>query len=247
MPSPKGFPDVRGFLPVSMNEWDGHIACILFLQGCNLLCPFCHGWRFVTQKEPLPPIAFETIAQSLQDNEGWIDGAVISGGEPTLAVGLSVLVDWLHREMKLDIKLHTNGTNPRSISMLLAQKLLACLAMDFKAPLTRDAYRKATGIAKLDVEPVRESFRLAGASGIPLEFHTTLCPGVMTLDELKPMAESLAELAPTGRWFLQQYHAGDVLDINSAGTKTWTLNDIEDKLPELLSIFPNIELQGYTG
>ena len=244
MDIPKGLPAVRGFIPVSLNEWDGRIAAVLFLGGCNLHCPYCHGWRFVTKSEEQPEIPAADIGASLESNRGWVDGAVVTGGEPTLAPGLTVLIDWLRGTFSLGVKLHTNGTNPRLVSMLLAQRALDCLAMDYKAPLTRDRYRQATGMPKLDIEPIRETFRMAGAGGIPTEFHTTLCPAVLALDDLKQMAQDLAAMAPGGRWILQQYEPGDVLDEKTAGTQRENLTDIEITADALKSIYPGIEVRG---
>ena len=77
-------PPIKSFLPTSLIEWEGKISCAVFLPGCNFRCPFCHAASLVLHHDQLETIPFQTVADHLAENQGWIDGAVVSGGEATL-------------------------------------------------------------------------------------------------------------------------------------------------------------------
>ncbi|MHC4871375.1 MAG: anaerobic ribonucleoside-triphosphate reductase activating protein [Planctomycetota bacterium] len=233
-------PVIRGFLPTSLNEWPGKISAVLFLQGCNMLCPFCHGWSFVLEPDQMPEIPAGEVFEHLIKKQGWIDGVVISGGEPTLSPSLEHLVDEI---IALDykVKLHSNGLRPEILNDLLRKEKLSCLALDFKSLPENESLSKAAG-KEVSVEAVKKSFEIAGSSGIEIELHTTLCPGIISIEDLKPMAEYLKETVPGGKWFLQQYNSEDVLNIDKAGRQQFSKSDIELTAEELKYIYPDINV-----
>ena len=237
------FPIIRGLVPNSMNEWHGRLAAAVFLQGCNWRCPFCHGWRFVTEPDSLPPIPVDALDDLLSGEAGWIDGVVVSGGEPTLQPHLENLVRLIRRHGAA-VKLHTNGSRPDVVRGLLERNLLECLALDFKAPLTAERLTRSAG-TQVDLEAVRQSVRLGPTHGVECEFHTTLCPACLDLDDLRAMAETLRTEAPQARWIWQQYNPGDVLDPGRAGETQFALPDIASVADELRATGLEIEVRGY--
>lgn len=34
---------IGGYQPVSLCDFAGHVAAVVFTQGCNFRCPFCHN------------------------------------------------------------------------------------------------------------------------------------------------------------------------------------------------------------
>ena len=38
-----------GFQKMTMLDYPGKVACLVFTGGCNLRCPFCHNALLVTQ------------------------------------------------------------------------------------------------------------------------------------------------------------------------------------------------------
>lgn len=216
--------DIRGFLPNSLNEWEGHITAVVFTARCNWRCPYCHGWRLVTEPDALPRIDPEEIFATLEKQRKWIDGVAITGGEPTLQPGLVEFIRDLH-DMEMPVKLETNGTHPEVIEQLLNENLLACLCMDYKAPLD-DRLAKVTCVTEdaTAIEKVKKSFALAAASGIEREYHTTLCPAFIDETVIEEMARALE---PGGLWILQQYETDEVLDVNAAGTERFDVDTLK--------------------
>ena len=217
--------DLRGFIENSLLEWENHLAAVVIAGGCNLRCPYCHSWRYVTGLSDLESLNPQAVFDLLERQKGWIDGVVFTGGEPTLQPGLAEMIAKV-REYGVKIKLHTNGTKPEVVRELLAADQLDCLALDYKAPLD-DRFYAATGIASSSglADAVKETFCLAAESGIDREYHTTLVPKFVDKNALTDMANSLA---PGGLWILQQFEDADCLDPGMSGTVRYSNAELEE-------------------
>jgi pyruvate formate lyase activating enzyme len=198
-------PPIKGFLPSSLIEWEGKVACTLFLPGCNFRCPFCHASHLVLAPEKLETVPLEPILQHLQSNRGWIDGAVLSGGEPTLHDGLIPLIAELRRLVPA-IKLDTNGSLPDVVERLIREGHVDFVAMDVKGPL--EAYERFAGVP-VDCEAIAASIRLLRESGVGHEFRTTVVPGLHTPGDILGIARLLG---PDERLVLQLFAPLNCLD-----------------------------------
>jgi len=163
---------IAGFEKTSFVDYPGKIASVVFTQGCNLSCGYCHNASLIEAKEDFRGILPEEIFRWLSKRKGMIDAVVISGGEPTLQSNLKVFIEEL-KAMKLLVKLDTNGTNPDILRTLIADELLDFIAMDLKAPLNK--YEEITGVGGLELSSIRESVEIIKNSGLAHEFRTTLC------------------------------------------------------------------------
>ena len=85
-------PQVKGLVENSLIEWPGRISTVVFLAGCNFRCPFCHSKGLVSHGQTLESIPFESVRDLLSRRQDWIDGAVVTGGEPTIIAGLDELL-----------------------------------------------------------------------------------------------------------------------------------------------------------
>jgi pyruvate formate lyase activating enzyme len=200
-------PLIRGFIENTLIDWGGRIACEVFLPTCNLRCPFCHAGHLVTHSGELESIPVSAVTECLDRHQGWIDGVVISGGEPTLHAGLTRLIE-IFREHGAQIKLDSNGTHPEVLKSLFSMKLVDAISMDVKAPLD-GRYLKAAGVAELDVKAIRRSIDLIMQSGLEYEFRTTCAPGFIGLPELQDIAR---ELDGAERYYLQEFKPIGCLD-----------------------------------
>lgn len=232
--------DIRGLITNSLVEWEGRVSAVVFTAGCNWRCPYCHGWRFVTEPESLKPFSAQDVFALLDTQKGWLDGIVITGGEATLQPGL---VDFI-RDLKqtgIAVKLETNGTHPEVIEELLGANLLDCLALDYKAPL--DArLQELTGVddTRTALDSVHRAFVMAASSGIEHEYHTTLCPRFVTPETLKEMAQTLED---GGLWVLQQYEPGDILNPDAAGAAPYDSDTLDDLARIAGEHHPNVLLR----
>jgi len=192
-------PPIKGLIENTLIDWEGKIASIIFLPGCNFRCPFCHAGPLVTAPNALETIPFSSFKEFLERQRGWIDGIVISGGEPTLHKSLPELCA-AFREMNLGVKLDTNGSRPEVLSMLLERGLIDSVAMDMKAPLG-EKYLTATG-GKCDIEAVKESIALLIDSDIDYEFRMTVCPAFLDREDV---IQAARDLRGAKRFVLQQF------------------------------------------
>ncbi len=199
-------PPIKGYLPSSLIEWEGKVACAVFLAGCNFRCPFCHASHLVLAAEKLETIPFEPIERNLRDNRGWIDGVVISGGEPTLHDRLTPLIR-AFRRLVPGVKIDTNGSMPHVLEKLIAEGMVDFVAMDIKAPLG-EAYDRSAGVP-VDREAIEASIDLLRESGVGHEFRTTVVPGLHTQAEVVEIARLLG---PNEALVLQQFAPLNCLD-----------------------------------
>ncbi len=188
-----------GFQRLSLLDYPGHLASVLFVRGCNFRCPFCYNPQLVREPEGEGPSTEEILAY-LRRRKGWVDGVVVTGGEPTLYPSLPEFLERIKGE-GLKVKLDTNGSNPELLQELLARGLVDYVAMDVKAPLREEAYRRVAGVP-VSLEAVRRSISLLLSSGIDYEFRTTVVPTLLEEGDLLEIAE---EIRGARRYYLQQF------------------------------------------
>jgi len=214
--------DIRGFIETSFLDWDGKISSVIFLPLCNFSCPFCNNASLLSKIELLPALDPEAIDEFLDKRKSFIDGVVLTGGEPTLQPDLISYIKHL-KSMKFLVKLDTNGTNPQILKELMSEKLLDYVAMDIKAPLD-ERYFKASG-TQVDLNKIRESIKLLMGSGIDYEFRTTVCPA---FHEEKDLIDIAKEIPGAKKYVLQQFVAKDVLDPNLLKIKPYSKEELSD-------------------
>jgi len=176
---------IVGFAKTSLLDWDGMIATTIYLQGCNLRCPFCHNPDLVSVSAEVEEAPWEVIEEYLSENSDFLDGVVVTGGEATLNEDLPELIRKI-RALGLKVKLDTNGTNPDMLEDLIRAGLLDCVAMDVKGPLD-EQYSQVCG-TKVDVEAIKRSIHLIMTSGIDYEFRTTVVPHYLNAGDIERMA-----------------------------------------------------------
>ncbi|MHB8840451.1 MAG: anaerobic ribonucleoside-triphosphate reductase activating protein [Candidatus Aquicultor sp.] len=230
---------VKGLLPLSMLDWEGHLVMTVFTGGCNLRCPFCHNSALVLEHESIPDITPEMIQETLAAKEGWIDGVCITGGEPTMQSNLAGLMRFI-RNLGLKVKLDTNGTRPNILRELLSDGLVDAVAMDIKTGF--DKYRAATAVQNQDfAERVKESIGLlsqAEKEGVlEAEFRTTVVPGFVERDDVIAIAQHLHD-AGARRYFLQQFNPKTVMVANAGFIQPYTSDFLNELAQEATRLVP---------
>ena len=199
-------PEIKGFVEASFCDWDGKVASVVFLPGCNLRCPFCQNGDLILRYHQLPTIDFASVAGHLERNTGWIDGVVITGGEPTITEGLMPLAQEI-KHLGFGVKLDTNGTRPEIIERLIAGGVLDYVAMDIKAPLDH-RYQRAAG-RPVNLKAIRRSIDVVASLGESYEFRTTVVPGLVGEDEVDSISQTIKGAK---RYILQRFVPENSLD-----------------------------------
>ncbi len=198
---------IKGFIENSLIEWEGKIVSIIFLPTCNLRCPYCHAPHLVQTPNDLESIPVDAVIDKIRQNAGWVDGVVVTGGEPTSHKHLDEFLTLL-KDTGVMVRLDTNGTNPRIVEDFIARKLLDCVAMDVKAPLRQEKYEMVSGVP-CNIGDIRESIRIIMESGIEYEFRTTVCPSQLDGDDIEEIARTIQG---AGRYVLQAFRPNHCLD-----------------------------------
>lgn len=193
-----------------MLDWPGRVAVTVFLTGCAYNCPFCHNPGL--KRPTSDPEQFGALHEYIQMRRPWIDGVVITGGEPTEDPGLVGLAEYF-RQQQVPVKLDTNGSNPEVLRTILRRGLVQHVAMDVKATPAR--YAEATGCPDA-AETTRRSMELLVDSGVSHEFRTTAYPGVVEVADLPEIA---ASIKGAQSYVIQQFRPDRTLDPRAASVK----------------------------
>lgn len=170
---------IKGFQKTTLIDYPGHIASIIFLGGCNFRCDYCYNKDLVLNPGTLPGLTPESVLQELSQRKDFIDGVVITGGEPTLYPDLVKLISDI-KTLGLKVKLDSNGYQPTILKNILSSGLVDYIAMDIKGPLAR--YQEITCVP-LAIERIQESIDLLKSGVVPYEFRTTVWKDAFTDNE----------------------------------------------------------------
>lgn len=217
------FPPVGGYLPTSFLDWEGHVAAVVFVIGCNFRCPFCHNVPLATGMAE--GINTRAVLSDIWRRRLFLDGVVISGGEPTLYPNLEELLQWFRNDAQIPVKLDTNGSSPEILDRLVRRGLVDAVAMDVKAP-----WEKYSLLSGVSVEPdrIRSSIELLGSLGISLEFRTTFVPGLLSIEDLRRIR---LQLNGDPRWVVQLFRPEHALDPALRGIAAPSREEIASALP----------------
>ena len=224
-----------GLQKLTLLDFPGSVACIVFTKGCNFLCPFCHNALLVNKVDQAQEIDEDEIISFIKKRTGVLEGVVITGGEPLLHPGLEDFIVRV-RELRYKVKLDTNGSRPEYLKSLVSKGLLDYVAMDIKS--SKDGYSKAAGI-DIDIKKIERSVELLKNGNIPFEFRTTVVKGIHSVNDFEKIAEWLKG---TKKYFLQKYKdSGDIL---GDGCDGFSESEMDEFLKTVKSVIPEAEIRG---
>lgn len=175
---------IGGYVKNSFVDYPGKIACSIFTVGCNMRCWYCHNSHILEKTKLLSNE--EEILGFLESHKSFLDGVVVSGGEPTLQPDLLEFLSKL-KSMGYCVKLDTNGTNFRVLKKAIDNKLVDYVAMDIKAPL--DKYKNITKTDN-DMESIENSIDLLLENKVDYEFRTTFSPD-LSLEDIEEICKRI--------------------------------------------------------
>jgi len=200
---------IKGMIETSLLDWDGKIVSTLYMPYCNFRCPYCQNAGLVLNPDQYETISFEVISDFLLSHRNWIDGVCLTGGEPCFFEDLTEFLEKI-RNLGMQIKLDTNGTFPEALKRVIDMNLIDYVAMDIKAPLTFDAYKKSARIRSKELfDRVRESVNLIVNSGVDYEFRTTVVP---TLHNPEDIVDIAREIEGARKYALQNFSNRETMD-----------------------------------
>jgi len=226
---------IHGLNKLTLLDYPGHMACLIFTGACNYRCPFCHNASLVLNPNSQPAISEEELFVFLQSRKDILEGVCISGGEPTLQADLPEFIRKI-RAMGFHIKLDTNGSRPGILKTLLDEGLLDYVSMDIKnspekylmtigipsgsqnaatfsnkstsSVIGSDTTEDLPGFNNLITASVRQSAELLMQSGISYEFRTTVVKELHSEDDLLTIGKWLNGARA---YYLQSFRDSDTL------------------------------------
>lgn len=206
---------IGGFVRNSLVDWKGKVAAVVFTKGCNFRCGYCHNPSLVLPEliDKEEDIAEKTILDFLAERNNWLDGVVVTGGEPTIHRDLPVLLEEI-KSLGYSVKLDTNGTNPSMLGKIIKNKLADYVAMDIKILPEKTLYGKITGIQITDdiIEKIMASILLLNNTVIEVEFRTTFIPGTHDEATIKLINRLLGDNI---KYKINQYRDGVTIETYS--------------------------------
>ncbi len=196
----------------SLVDYPGKISAVLFFQGCNLCCPWCHNPGLVRgQLEHGIPL--DQALGFIEKRRKVLGAVVLSGGEPTLYKGLPDLIASIKKHHLL-VKLDTNGTRPDVLEKLFQAPSTKpdYIALDLKVSPDRygELAKNHSGLPeKKSGENLRTSGALISRYGINHEFRTLILPNQFITDD---DIDALAQLVDDAPWIFRPFVPGNCLD-----------------------------------
>lgn len=212
----------------SFIDYPGKISAVVFTQGCNFRCPYCHNPELVDANRYGDTIFIGDVYAYLEKRRGKLDAVVISGGEPTLQPDLIAFLKKV-KAMGYLVKLDTNGSRPKVIQEALHENVLDYIAMDIKAPW--DKYSLVAG-SLVNITHIKKSIALLMNSGIAYEFRTTIVNSLLTRTDVMSIAKMIqgAQL-----YVLQKFVPSKHVDQTYMNKSSFTDKEIENLVIELSS------------
>ncbi len=230
---------ILGFIETSLVDWDKKVASVIFLGGCNFNCPFCHNYPLVQDSPKTKPIEWEKIKEKLIKKRKWIDGVVLSGGEPMMhpeIFGLLIKI----KELGFETKIDTNGFFPYPLKEAIELGLVDSVAMDIKTTLD-EKYDKACG-RKMYLVVIERTIKLLKECGIDYEFRTTLVPGIVSPDDIVKIAR---KIAPVKRYAIQQFVPKNARSARFRTKKPYKKEEVDKILPVIKNHAKEVILRGF--
>lgn len=221
---------VVGFIPTGMIDWPGKVASTLFLAGCPMRCPYCHNPDLLDAR-PVPE-SWPALLSHLSLRRGWLDGVVVTGGEPTAAPDILDILEAFAAK-GIPVKLDTNGTSPQMLRCIVDSGLVSYIALDVKT--LPDRYER---IGPRDTgDSVLASIEIVLESEIAHEFRTTVYPPLIGASELP----EIAKLVTGGDLYvLQQLRPGLTLDQSAADVTPLSFEEIAAAAAACTGYLPTI-------
>lgn len=229
---------INGFIKTSMLDYPGKIVSVIFLGRCNFRCGFCHNADMVLRPDEIPRFDEESIFKYLKKRANWLNGVCVTGGEPTLHSDLPQLLKKI-KELGLDVKLDSNGTNPKLLKEIIDANLVDYLAMDIKT--SKERYSEGVGV-KVNIAQIDESINIIKNSGVDYEFRTTVVPEIVTKQDVEKIASWLG--SDTKKYCLQQFVPIKVLDEKYYKVTPYLKPDLIEMGEIARTVITDVEVRG---
>ncbi len=227
---------INGFQKLTILDYPGKVACIVFTPGCDFRCPFCHNASLVTHIDKETYVEVDEVLAYLKKRQGLLDGVVITGGEPLLQEGIEEFIAEI-KSLGYSVKLDTNGSFPEKLISIVEKGLVDYVAMDIKN--SKEKYSMTIGVEDFDIAPMEKSVDFLLQGKVDYEFRTTVVKDFHTIDDIQDI---VVWLKGAHKYFLQNFvDSGDLITEGLEPVSALLLKEMKEKASEFIS---SVEIRG---
>lgn len=224
-----------GFQKLTLLDYPGRVACIVFTRGCNFRCPYCHNSTLVIPEKYSRCIDESVVFDYLNKRKGILEGVVITGGEPLMQKGIGEFIKKI-KDMGYLVKLDTNGSFPDILCGII--EYVDYVALDIKGPAEKYGIITGTQGDKA-VSDVKRSIDIIKKSGKEYEMRTTFVKGLHKIEDMSGIGELTGDCE---RYYIQSYvDSGNI--IMADGLCSFDDNELENMLNEARKFCKNAEIR----
>lgn len=226
---------IHGIQKLTLVDFPGHPASILFSGNCNFRCPFCQNAPLVLDSEDEPVLDNDEIFSFLKKRKKMLEGVVVTGGEPTINKDLIPFLSSL-KDLGYLVKLDTNGYMPDVLRKAVESGSVDYVAMDIKTSL--DEYPKLCGVEDIDVSRIKESIDFLMTGAVDYEFRTTVVEPLHHKENFEKIGEMTKDCL---RYYLQSFvDSGNIIGKNCYSP---SIEQLQNYLEILSSYIKNVSIR----
>ena len=229
---------IHGIQKLTLVDFPGHPASILFSGNCNFRCPFCQNAPLVLDSEDEPVLDNDEIFSFLKKRKKMLEGVVVTGGEPTINKDLIPFLSSL-KDLGYLVKLDTNGYMPEVLRKAVESGVVDYVAMDIKTSL--DEYSKLCGVENIDTSRIKESIDYLMSGAVDYEFRTTVVEPLHHKENFEKIGEMTKDCL---RYYLQSFvDSGNIIGKNCFSP---SIEQLQNYLEILSSYIKNVSIRDRT-
>ncbi len=227
--------NIGGLQKLTLLDYPEHVACTVFLSGCNFQCPFCYNSSLLPLNEKSSLITDEEFFSFLKTRKNKLDGVAITGGEPLLQKSIIPFIEKI-KAMGFLVKLDTNGSFPDVLQYLINHHLVDYVAMDIKNSL--DKYPMTTQFYG-SLENIQKSIHLLLENKVDYEFRTTVVKEFHEIDDFDKIGQMILGAK---RYYLQSFQNKE--SVLSKTLHAHDKKDLKKCLQVVLKYIPQAQIRG---
>jgi len=211
---------IGGLQRFSLIDYPGKICAIVFTQGCNFRCPYCHNPELVEKNHTgNEAVEQDEVLSFLEARRGKLEAVTITGGEPLLHSDIGEFLASL-KSLGYAVKLDTNGSFPSRLEEIVRSGSVDYIAMDVKAPISKYelVVRK-----RIDTDHILASIGLIMNSGLGYEFRTTVVKPLLEEDDFFAIGKIIQG---SRLYVLQRFVPSKLLDDRFMDAETYSDDEL---------------------
>ncbi len=209
------------------------IRMVVFLQGCNLKCLYCHNPDTIALQGGTEHHIDELVhrAENMKTYFGKLGGVTVSGGEPLLQSKALIPFFKALKENGIHTNVDTNGSVLTSATLELLDNYTDLIMVDIKHT-NEQGYRQITGAQGFDL--AEKLIQHREKSGKVAWLRYVLIPGYTdNAEELKKLGQRFKDYQCIEKLEIQPYHHLGLHKWEAIG-EIYQLKDVPENAPEQL-------------